>query len=173
MTKTEPNEPSRFSGGDSFITHRANIVCRLKKWKSQPCFVTKSVKFRSFEVFLVPLESSRRDLQSGHGFEACFWKNKRKKLDFRTFGGQKSEKKTKIRTKFVKFWFPELWMGAKRCGRPARMVFQTTRPEKPWKKQKNPKISFFFPVVSVDLAQNGQNTRTNGWSPDKRLKQTI
>ena len=44
----------------------------LKKWKSRPCFVAKSVKFRSFEVFLVPSESSRRDLESGHGFEACF-----------------------------------------------------------------------------------------------------
>ncbi len=61
--------------------------------KVRPCFFTKSVKFRSFEVFLVPIESSRRDLQSGHGFEACFWKNKRKMLDFHTFGGQNKWKK--------------------------------------------------------------------------------
>ena len=137
----------------------------LKKWKSRPCFDTKSVKFRSFEVFLVPIESSRRDLQSGHGFEACFWKNKRKKLDFHTFGGQTSWKNMKIRTKLGKFWFPELWMGAKRCGRPARMVFQTTRPEKPWKNKKNYCFRCFFPRFPMDLAQNGQNTRTNGWPP--------
>ena len=31
VTKTEANEPSRFSGGDSFITHRACIAGRLKK----------------------------------------------------------------------------------------------------------------------------------------------
>ena len=50
--------------------------------RARPCFVTKSVRFRSFEVFLVPFESSRRDLESEHGFEACL-KKKRLKLDFR------------------------------------------------------------------------------------------
>ena len=30
MTRTEANEPSRFSSGDSFITHRAYIAGRLK-----------------------------------------------------------------------------------------------------------------------------------------------
>ena len=63
--------------------------------KVRPCFFTKSVKFKSFEVFFRPIESSRRDLQSEHGFEACSLKNKGKMLDFLSFGGQKSEKKTK------------------------------------------------------------------------------
>ena len=31
VTKTGANEPSRFSGGDSFITHRAYIAGRLKR----------------------------------------------------------------------------------------------------------------------------------------------
>ena len=31
VTKPEANEPCRFSGGDSFITHRAYIVDRLKR----------------------------------------------------------------------------------------------------------------------------------------------
>ena len=68
----------------------------------RPCFFTKSVKFRSFEVFLVPFESSRRDLESEHGFEACSLKNKGNNLDFRTFGGQQSEKKNEKLDKSVK-----------------------------------------------------------------------
>ena len=72
-------------------------------------------------------------------------------------------KKNKITTKFVKIWFLEVWMGGKRCGRVARIVFQTTRPEKPSKNQKKT-IAFPIPPFSVDLAQNGQNLRTNGWS---------
>ena len=126
MTKTVPNEPSRFSGGDSFINHRAYIAGRLKKdknTKSATLFFTKSVKFMSFEVFLVPFESSRRDLESEHGFEACSFENKGNNLDFRSFGGQKSEKRTKIRTKLVKFWSPEVWMGGNGCGSVARTVF--------------------------------------------------
>ena len=89
----------------------------------RPCFFTKSVKFKSFEVFLVPFESSRRDLESEHGFEACSLKNKGNNLDFHTFGGQKVKKKTKNITKSDKFWSPELWTGGNGCGRLARTVF--------------------------------------------------
>ena len=48
--------------------------------KVQPCFFTKSVKFRSFEVFPRPIESSPRDLQSEHGLEAFFLKQKLKNM---------------------------------------------------------------------------------------------
>ena len=57
----------------------------------RPCFFTKSVKFRAFEVFFTPIESSRRDLQSEHGFEACFLKKRSKikeRVGFVHFGGQ-------------------------------------------------------------------------------------
>ena len=66
----------------------------------RPCFFTKSVKFRSFEVFLVPFESSRRDLESEHGFEACSLKNKGKIKErswiFILPGVKKVEKKLKF-----------------------------------------------------------------------------
>ena len=83
--------------------------------RARPCFVTKSVRFRSFDVFLVPFESSRRDLESEHGFEACSLKYKGKVLDFHAFGGQTSEKKQKI--KRIKLDFRASLSGyTKACG---------------------------------------------------------
>ena len=38
------------------------------KRKSGPSFFTKSVRFRSFELFFRPIESSRRDQKNGHGW---------------------------------------------------------------------------------------------------------
>ena len=38
----------------------------------QPCFVTKSVKFRFGELSFGASGSKSRDLQSGHGFRPCF-----------------------------------------------------------------------------------------------------
>ena len=80
-----------------------------KKWKSQPCFVTKSVRFGRTELlFFFPCSKSR-DLGPEHGFRACSFKNKRKKLDFDIFGVNKNEKqKWQIRAKSVKCWSPEL-----------------------------------------------------------------
>ena len=98
VTKKYVSIASHFSHGDSLgASHQFPGIYRvsLKKWKSRPCFVTKSVKFRSFEEFFRPIENSRRDLQSEHGFEACSLKHKGKRLDFHTFRGQKSETKTK------------------------------------------------------------------------------
>ena len=54
----------------------------LGKWKSQPCFFTKSVKFGFGELSICRICAESRDLQSGHGFRACSFKNKRKKLNF-------------------------------------------------------------------------------------------
>ena len=80
------------------INFRAYIAGRLKKdknTKSATLFFHQVGQIWSYRVFLDAGWSSRRDLQSEHGFEACSLKNKRKIKDFRTFGGQKSEKKTK------------------------------------------------------------------------------
>ena len=80
----------------------------MKKWKSQPSFVTKSVRFGRTELlFLFPCSKSR-DLQSEHGFKACSFKNIREKLDFHTFWDQPAEKKRNSGTKSVKCWSPEL-----------------------------------------------------------------
>ena len=98
MTKKDVSIASHFSHGDSLrAIHQIPGIYRgsLKKIQAQPCFVTKSVRFARTELFFCFPESSSRDLQSGHGFEACSFKNKRKKLDFHTFGGQDTEKKTK------------------------------------------------------------------------------
>ena len=62
--------------------------------KSRPCFFTKSVKFGFGELSICRICAESRDLQSGHGFRACSFKNKRKKLDFHTFCDQPTEKKT-------------------------------------------------------------------------------
>ena len=48
----------------------------------QPCFFTKSVKFGFGELSICRISAESRDLQSGHGFRACSFKNKRKKLNF-------------------------------------------------------------------------------------------
>ena len=45
----------------------------------------------SYRAFFFPCSKSR-DLQSGHGFRACSFKNKGKQLDFHIFGGQKTNK---------------------------------------------------------------------------------
>ena len=50
MTETEANEPSRFSGGDSFITHRAYIAGSLKIIASVT--LTKTIKNGDFRVHL-------------------------------------------------------------------------------------------------------------------------
>ena len=51
----------------------------------QPCFVTKSVKFKFGDLSFGASGSKSRDLQSGHGFRTCSLNNQMKKLDFHTF----------------------------------------------------------------------------------------
>ena len=64
--------------------------------KSGPCFFTKSIKFGRTELSICRSCADSRDLQSEHGFRACSFKSKGKKLEFHTFGGEtnatKSEK---------------------------------------------------------------------------------
>ena len=50
--------------------------------KCQPCFFTKSVRFGRTELSICRICAESRDLQSGHGFRACSFKTKRKKLNF-------------------------------------------------------------------------------------------
>ena len=59
------------------------------------------------ELSICRICAESRDLEFGHGFRACSFKNKRKKLDFHTFWDQEAEKR-KSRTKSVEFWSPEL-----------------------------------------------------------------
>ena len=96
MTKTEAKEPSRFSGGDSFITHRAYIVGRLRKGNYtlvKPCFFTKSDRFGRTELSISRICAESRDLEFEHGFRACSLRDKRNKSDFHILGGQKTKKK--------------------------------------------------------------------------------
>ena len=59
----------------------------------KPCFVTKSVRFGRTELlFFFPCSKSR-DLGPEHGFRACSFKNKGKKLDFHILGVNKNKKK--------------------------------------------------------------------------------
>ena len=53
----------------------------MNKWKLQPAFFTKSVKFGFGELSISRICAESRDLQSGHGFRACSVKTKRKKLN--------------------------------------------------------------------------------------------
>ena len=58
--------------------------------KSGPSFVTKSVRFGRTELlFFFPCSKSR-DLGPEHGFRACSFKNKGKKLDFHILGVKKT-----------------------------------------------------------------------------------
>ena len=50
----------------------------------QPCFVTKSLKFRFGELSFGASGSKSRDLKSGHGFRTCSLKNQRIFWDFHT-----------------------------------------------------------------------------------------
>ena len=59
-------------------------------------FFTKSVKFGFGEVSISQICAESRDLQSGHGFRACSFKNKRKKVDFYIFGVNNIKKKEQI-----------------------------------------------------------------------------
>ena len=59
------------------------------------CFFTKSVKFGFGELSICRICAESRDLGPGHGFRACSFKNKGKKLDFHIFGVQKMKKMKK------------------------------------------------------------------------------
>ena len=65
------------------------------RWKSGPCFFTKSVKFGFGELSIRRICAKSQDLQSGHGFGACSFKNKRNKFDFHTFGIKTTEQMNK------------------------------------------------------------------------------
>ena len=59
----------------------------MNKWKSRPCFDTKSVRFGRTELSISRTGGESRDLEIGHGFRACSFKSNGKKLDFHTLGG--------------------------------------------------------------------------------------
>ena len=80
--------------GPVLLIIKGNSRIVMNKWKTRPCFFTKSVKFRFGELSIGLSCSKSRDLQSEHGFRACSFKNKGEKLDFHTFGGQQSITKT-------------------------------------------------------------------------------
>ena len=91
----------------SFENKRKKLIFH-EIMKVTTCFFTKSVKFGFGELSICWICAESRDLQSGHGFRACSFKNKRKKLDFHTFWDETADKKRKRRTKSVEFWSPEL-----------------------------------------------------------------
>ena len=57
----------------------------------QPCFVTKSVKFRFGELSFGASGSKSRDLQSGHGFRTCSLKTQRENEFSYISGGEKTK----------------------------------------------------------------------------------
>ena len=61
-------------------------------WKSGPCFFTKSVKFGFGELSISQICAESRDLQSGHGFRACSFKNKRTSRIFIFLGSTTKQK---------------------------------------------------------------------------------
>ena len=79
------------------INFRAYIAGRLKKdknTKSATLFFHQVGQIWSYRGLVDAGWSSRRDLQSEHGFEACSLKNKGKIVGCLSFGCQKSGKKT-------------------------------------------------------------------------------
>ena len=63
------------------------VFCKVYAWlgflvKVGTLFFTKSVKFGFCELSICRICAESRDLQSGHGFRACSFKNKRTKLKF-------------------------------------------------------------------------------------------
>ena len=62
------------------------LVVNIPRLGSEPCFVTKSVRFGRTELLFFFLCSKSRDLGPEHGFRACSFENKRNKLDFHIFG---------------------------------------------------------------------------------------
>ena len=81
---------------------------RWEPHKVKTCFFTKSVKFGFGELSISQICAESRDLQSGHGFRACSFKNKRKKLDFHTCWDQTTEKKRNSGTKSGEIRSPEV-----------------------------------------------------------------
>ena len=78
------------------INFRAYIAGRLKinkNTKSATLFFHQVGQIWSYRGLVNAGWSSRRDLQSEHGFEACSLKNKGKIVGVRTFGSQKKWEK--------------------------------------------------------------------------------
>ena len=121
----------------------------MNKWKLQPCFFTKSVKFGFGELSICRICAESRDLQSGHGFRACSFKNKRKKLDFHTFGGQKNEKKSENLNEIGQILVSGALDRTKSIRKTAADIFAKSGLEKPWKNVENSTFSLdvspFFP----------------------------
>ena len=95
-----------------------------------------------------PIESSRRDLGPEHGFRACSFKNKGKKLDFQQksdFGGSKNQKKTKKWNEIGQILVSGALDDTKTIGKVGADIFAKSGPEKT---QKNRKKSKFSPGFS-------------------------
>ena len=64
VTKTKAHEPSRLSGGDSFVTLQLFIACRPTKLNHNLVLFTKSVRFGRAELSFFLLERVYQDLRA-------------------------------------------------------------------------------------------------------------
>ena len=125
---------------------------------SQPCCLTKSVRFGRTELLFVFPCSKSRDLGPEHGFRACSLKNKGKKLDFHEkvgfWGVKKPKKNEKVeRNRSNVGLRSSRWYQNDREGR--RGYFRKIWAWKTSKKSKQIKIfSGIFHVFPVDFAKN-------------------
>ena len=121
-----------------------------------------------------------RGLGPEHGFKACSFKNKRKKLYFHEkvgfwgvkkpkswiCGGQKTNKKTKTWNEICQLLVSRALDDTKTIGKVGADIFAKSGPEKPKKSEKNQNVLRDFPRFSRGFSLKPLNSRRNGWEPN-------
>ena len=123
--------------------------------KSRPCFFTKSVKFGFGELSISQICAESRDLGPEHGFRACSFKNKGKKLDFHILGINKNQKQLKKKKKEnCQMLVSGALDDTKKMRKAGADSFAKSGPETKRTKSENSKFSSgWFPFFPVDLAK--------------------
>ena len=93
--------------------------------------------------------SKSRDLDPEHGFKACPFKNKGKKLDFHIFGGKKTNKIRETLNEIGQMLVSRALDRTKKMRKTAADIFANSGPGKRLKKKKLKKISRLFPDFPV------------------------
>ena len=101
--------------------------------------------------FFFPCSKSR-DIGPEHGFRACSFKNKGKKLDFHISGVKKTKKKVDNLDEFGQVLVSRALDRTKKIRKIAADIFAKSGLEKPGKKRKTKKFSGFSPCFLWTLA---------------------